>query len=695
MLDLYTFFECNGKECEKYEKLDRTRIHFNRKIAECKVNSCVSLVDGFLEPSGLEQFEAIEILLPHLIELIKNDDTSILATWHLFDTIAIALGTKNTQKYLLEPILQLYDSESFEMKNSSFLGYSQESSAMKFTRSTTFKSKKSVKLYHHSFLLKLIVRFGLKCFLEHFIAPLVEAVGGYKDQDSENQYHLHETKSESIFKRSRSCKNFKLTTDSSMDAISSTVSNTLVSPNASDKTLSPTISQHLPLDDAPDEEMFAFEDDHHLRVRRASNLSEADVDVAKMMDNFEISSIDLKLNHSQAEEATEELPGPEETKYRIKEFIFGEQDFSFEQEEVKSPTIAIPSSFRRSIEVNSIGCEIGSKKSIDSNDFLLNTPSNNEMSESSSTKVERTVVSNAKMYSSSTSNSKSSDSKSRNRIFSEMSAESIIWLSHRLGPVLTARYLSRNLLKMLTLCYVGQENLLPNDYDYSSCTSGLNNYTICDGRIVGDQAAQKVLDCLVSIAALFGDQFILRQYFPHIGELIALCKKRITPSLEGGIISALQLLKYLIPYLNDVIIMDQLPDVILRTIIHPTIRLLGSSKFVMPSGYLARSVLARKLIDAIYVLSVRIGPEMTKEHLCVPALQRFFLIFDKAYGLCENFKDPKTVNDYRVSWKNKIEFCSDVMHICAYEFSANSRKLYLNLTSQAVPLKGEEVHLCL
>ena len=53
---------------------------------------------------------------------------------------------------------------------------------------------KHAKLYHRTFLLSLIVRFRLKLFLEKFINPLIEAVGGYKDLEWDNERHgLDET----------------------------------------------------------------------------------------------------------------------------------------------------------------------------------------------------------------------------------------------------------------------------------------------------------------------------------------------------------------------------------------------------------------------------------------------------------------------------------------------------------------------
>lgn len=223
-----------------------------------------------------------------------------------------------------------------------------------------------------------------------------------------------------------------------------------------------------------------------------------------------------------------------------------------ESESLTTPTIPIPSSSKRN-QLNTIDCEIGSKKSTESADLLETTMARTKKKEKS--------VSISTVISANNKSSSWSDQQTQYQI-SDMSAESLIWLSHRLGPVLTARHLTRNLLKMLTLCYVGQENILPDDFTDDDNMKNLHDnflvFSIADGRVCGDRSAVKVLECLTSIATIYGEHFVLLQYLPHVTELIAMCKKRITSSLEGGLISSLQLLKYLVPCLSDTVIMDQL-----------------------------------------------------------------------------------------------------------------------------------------
>lgn len=197
LLELHTHFHCNGLECGKYAEIDRMRVLYERKIAKCKVMSCCAHIRRLLDPIGYEQFPSIDLLLPHIIDLLTQEHTSILAAWNIFDAVAQSLGVIQTQKLLLQPLMKLYDVESFERGMTSVRNRSISESItsttghLRFSTSSSFKSRKSVKLYHQIFLLRLMVRFGLKCFLNNFIAPLIEAVGGYKEPEDGNGLHYH------------------------------------------------------------------------------------------------------------------------------------------------------------------------------------------------------------------------------------------------------------------------------------------------------------------------------------------------------------------------------------------------------------------------------------------------------------------------------------------------------------------------
>lgn len=63
---------------------------------------------------------------------------------------------------------------------------------------------------------------------------------------------------------------------------------------------------------------------------------------------------------------------------------------------------------------------------------------------------------------------------------------------------------------------------------------------------------------MITFTALYGEQLIVLQYLPHMGELIAHCRRKLTQNLEAGLVGCLALLRHIIPYMTDNTLMDQL-----------------------------------------------------------------------------------------------------------------------------------------
>lgn len=127
---------------------------------------------------------------------------------------------------------------------------------------------------------------------------------------------------------------------------------------------------------------------------------------------------------------------------------------------------------------------------------------------------------------------------------SDTVCKTVRWLSATLGPTVTSRYVARNLLRLLTNCYIGiyessqfyQTHM--RHYMYTSFLSGPANHQLIPPvseervesvgmgnvyekkTVAGDRTAGPVLDCLIYIAQLYGEPVLTYQYLPYIGYLV-------------------------------------------------------------------------------------------------------------------------------------------------------------------------------
>ncbi|ELT99451.1 hypothetical protein CAPTEDRAFT_196137 [Capitella teleta] len=259
---------------------------------------------------------------------------------------------------------------------------------------------------------------------------------------------------------------------------------------------------------------------------------------------------------------------------------------------------------------------------------------------------------------------------------SQVAAESIKWLIHRLGPVLAAKHLSVNLLQMLALCYAGEKQLVFLDKSVAGRLSELTRRPV-----VGDQQAQHVIECLSCVAILYGEHVILIQFFQFLREVVNISVHRLTFRMEGGLISSLHLLLSVIPFLSDSTLMDILEESIFRDILLPLLKMVSSHHVIFPGGSQARTVLCLKILDLLYLISLRIGFEMTRQHMTF-VLQKFFAAFSRVHekrdatpedAEADNATEVPTVEE-QVYYEMKIDCTTQDYFIESSQSSSTANK---------------------
>ncbi|NXH79525.1 WDR81 protein, partial [Edolisoma coerulescens] len=221
-------------------------------------------------------------------------------------------------------------------------------------------------------------------------------------------------------------------------------------------------------------------------------------------------------------------------------------------------------------------------------------------------------------------------------ILLDTACKMVRWLSAKLGPTVTSRFIARNLLRLLTSCYVGptRQQFVPSSDENSPLSTG-NIYQ--KRPVLGDQVSKPVLACLVHVAYLYGEPVLTYQYLPYISYLVApgggSGGVRLNSRKEAGLLAAVTLTQKIVVCLSDTTLMDILPK-ISQEVLLPVLGFLTSPAVGFPSGAQARVVLCVKTISLIALICLRIGQEMVQQHLS-DTVRNFF----GAFSLLQELQD--------------------------------------------------------
>ncbi|KAK3578526.1 hypothetical protein CHS0354_007782 [Potamilus streckersoni] len=590
-------FKDKDNEIEKV-KMDMTKSKGERrKLIKVTARQKVALLEKYLvKYRGDLSEEGYEILLPYIEDLFQDPNTTVQAAWSLINLIGQDLGPKETSKRFLSYLSLIFIGEE--------------------------STPNHMKLYHRTFLVQLLLRLGLDTFLTNFSTLLVEATAGYKDfvscnntgnlEEEEEDETAEGKEEEDVFVED--CHKEVSSIENPLEG-QTTIEDELLEDSRPDieDADEPQVE-----DDIPDEEFGAMWIDGDVMMENVKDNSSRDSKDELSFDSHSSDQASMKSGETDGrKDLCQDDSMDRVSIHSISAFLHQSHQPLTAKEETKNSFNEFSPDIDEDADVTVSDSDIA-VDDVDSADDV------DEISDVTSENHTRGQISSYSMIRSETDEFNQIHHTQTCNI-RDIAAESIKWLSHRLGPLLTAKFLSKNLVRMLALCYLGEEQM-------ERVNQTGKGFPHTSYAVVGDNHAVKVLECLNYVACLYGEQVILLQYLPCIVDLVHVSWKRLTVRAEAGLVAALVLMRHMIPLLSDTAFMDVLQESVIKEVIFPSLKLLSSTSTTFPSGSLYRSVALFKMVDIIYIIGLRLGFEMTRHHM-TPVLKSFFKPFSDVYGI--------------------------------------------------------------
>ncbi|XP_062873099.1 WD repeat-containing protein 81 [Trichomycterus rosablanca] len=568
-----------------------------------------SLLQGDITAEGLE------ILLPFVLALMTEESTAVYAAWYLFEPVSSVLGPRNASKYLIKPLVGVYENP-------------------RCLRGRFY-------LYTDCFVLQLIMRLGLQAFLSSLLPHVLQVIIGFEScqTGTGNEWDGLKVLRGAMGGLGDEEEDF----DCGDDRASSAASGGKVGgssaggsggvgvgdPGLVDYSSGISLNDQVFMADGED-----FQNGFYVNngssgptagvssKQQSQNSAHKDQDqeslsVGKLSDKSSASEVSIGDGDSSKDRASLKSA---DSSQDLKQTSDGEDGVELDDEEAtvedkEGPVQKVPSP-----ELTFSGCTEESEATVGTleGDFM------NGM-------VQEECEKNIAVEDDEHDPSEDSEEK-EHKILLDTVCKTVRWLSAKLGPTVTSRYVARNLLRLLTTCYMGPEKhqFVPSANEDSSLESVGSVYE--KKPVVGDQTAKAVLDCLIYIAHLYGEPVLTYQYLPYIGYLVSPPSScRLNTRKEAGLLGAVVLTQKIIVFLSDTTLMDMLMK-INQDVLLPLLDLLTSPEMGFPSGVQTRSALCLKTLSLIALICLRIGREMVQQHMA-NTLCKFFQVFSLLHSL--------------------------------------------------------------